>query len=204
VESDYRIRGHSISGGKPAATASLSYDDPSGFYASGTAIGALTGDDHPDLLGLLANVGYARRVSSQFSLDAGVVRTQYFHDAATVGNAHYTEFYGGFILHGISAHAYLSPDYLSRHNSTAYGEVDALLKSFGPWHVNGHVGVLGYLSAPRYLQRRTQYDWRLGVSRQFGRFDLHAALSGGGPDGDFYRAQSHDKTAIVGGASWTF
>ena len=205
VDSDYRIRGYSISGNKPAASAFLSYDDPSGLYASGTAISALSYDNHPDLLGVIADVGYAKRITPQISLDGGIARTQYFHDAATLtGNAHYTEFYAGFIVHGISAHAYLSPDYHARHISTVYGEVDVLLKSFGPWYVSGHVGVLGYISTPRYIQPNTQYDWQVGLSRNFGHFDLHVNITGGGPDDDFYRSKTHRKTAVGGGASWSF
>jgi len=205
LDSDYRLRGYSISGGKPAATASLSYDDPSGFYANGTAIGALNYEDHPDLLGAIAGVGYARRITTLISLDAGISRTQYFHDASRPsGGAHYTEFYGGLVFRGIAAHVYMSPDYLTHHSSTVYGEVDALLKSFGPWNVSSHVGVLDYLTAPRYVRRTTLYDWRLGLSRRIHRFDLHAALTGGGPGTDYYRGRTHSKSAVVGGVSWSF
>jgi uncharacterized protein (TIGR02001 family) len=205
LDSDYRLRGYSISGGKPAASASLSYDDPSGLYASGTAIGSLNYENRPDLLGALASVGYARRITTQISLDAGVSRTQYFNDAsAPSGNAHYTEFYGGFIFHGISAHAFVSPDYLRHNYSVAYGEIDVLLKSFRSWNINGHIGVLGYLSSPREIKLGTQYDWRLGLSRRLGHFDLHAAITGGGPGSDYYRGRTHSKSAVVGGVSWSF
>ena len=205
MQSDYRFRGYSVSGGKPAGILALSYDDPSGFYANESTIGALSHGNDPLLLGVLANAGYAHRITTDISIDGGITRTQYYHYAArATDKAHYTEFYGGLIWRGISAHVYLSPDYLDHGNSTAYGEVDALLKSFGPWRLNGHAGVLGYLSTPRYVQRSTQYDWRLGLSRQLGHLDLHASVSGGGPNHDFYRGRSLSMTALGAGASWIF
>lgn len=202
MQSDYRSRGYSVSSGRPAATLALSYDHPTGLYANATTTGGLAHDD-PVFFGLVANAGYARRVAPQVSIDGGIARTQYFRAAAT-GNAHYTEFYAGVFAHGLSARVHLSPDYLRHGVSTAYGEVDAMLKSFGPWRLNGHVGMLNYLSTPRYVHRSTQYDWRLGLSRQIGHLDLHAAVSGGSPDHDYYRGSVHNKTAIVVGASWIF
>ena len=55
-----------------------------------------------------------------------------------------------------------------------------------------------------FAPRSPQYDWRFTASRQFGAFDLHAALSGGGPGDDYYDQRSHARTALVVGAGWSF
>jgi hypothetical protein len=35
-------------------------------------------------------------------------------------------------------------------------------------------------------------------------FDLYVALTGGGPGKDYYDGLPHDKTALIGGITWTF
>jgi uncharacterized protein (TIGR02001 family) len=205
LQSDYRFRGYSISGEKPAAILSLSYDHPSGFYLNGSAIGSLGPNDQAVLLGAIGNAGYARRVGAGLSLDAGVTRTQYYHDvASTTGNAHYTEFYVGVLAHGLSAHLYVSPDYFRSGNTTLYGEVDGALKPIHGFQLTGHVGVLGYLATSSPNPRGTQYDWQAGLAHRLGPFDLHAAVTGGGPASDYYYGRAHGKTAVVGGVSWIF
>jgi uncharacterized protein (TIGR02001 family) len=205
VQNDYRVRGYTISGNKPAAILGLSYDDPSGLYLNGSAIGALDHDNDPVLLGAIANVGYAYRIASRVSIDAGYTRTQYTHYVGTPhGNAHYDEIYAGISAHGLSAHVYLSPDYYRRDVTTLYGEVDAAVKPIGDWRLTGHIGVLGYLSQPQYLSFHTQYDWRIGIARPIRHFDLHVALTGGGPSSDYYHSRTHGRTALVGGIGWFF
>lgn len=205
MQNDYRVRGYTISGDKPAAILGFSYDHPSGFYLNGSAIGTLDHGNDPALLGAIGNIGYARRIGPRVSIDAGYTRTQYTHYVgAARGNAHYDEFYAGISAHGLSAHVYVSPDYFRREVSTIYGELDGAIKPVGEWRLTGHVGVIGYLSQPRYLSFSTQYDWRIGISRPIKRFDLHVALTGGGPGNDHYHNRAHGKTAVIGGVSWFF
>src|SRR6478609_1275319 len=40
LQTDYRVRGYSINDEKPAASLSVSYDDPSGTYVGGSLIGS--------------------------------------------------------------------------------------------------------------------------------------------------------------------
>jgi uncharacterized protein (TIGR02001 family) len=205
VQSDYRVRGDTISGNRPAAILDVSYDDPSGLYLGGSAIGSLDHGNDPALLGAIGNVGYATRIGPRISIDAGYTRTQYAHYVgAAHGYAHYDEVYAGISAHGLSAHVHVSPDYLRRGVSTIYGELDGALRPVGAWRLTGHVGLLGYLSQPRVPSQRTRYDWRIGIARPAGRFDLQVALTGGGPDGGCCRRHSYGRTALIGGVSASF
>jgi uncharacterized protein (TIGR02001 family) len=203
VQSDYRVRGYSISGNKPAAILDLSYDDPSGFYLDGAAIGAIDHRSDPVLLGAIGSIGYARRIGPGISVDAGYARTQYFREIGAAGDyAHYDEIYAGLSAHGLSGHVYVSPDHFRRDVSTLYGEIDGVVRPASAWRLTGHVGLLAYLSHPGGLPFRNQYDWQIGLARPIGHVDLHVALTGGGPGGDYYRP--HDTAAVVGGVSWFF
>jgi uncharacterized protein (TIGR02001 family) len=205
LESDYRVRGDAISDGKPAALLSLSYDHPSGFYVNGSVIGSLDHENDAVLLGGIGNIGYARRIAPRISIDAGYARTQYSHYGAPVHHdAHYDEFYAGIFAHGLSAQVYVSPDYLERGFSTFYGELNAAIRPADKWRLTGHIGVLRYLSEPRYLSLPARYDWRIGAARQIGRFDLHVALTGSGPGIDRYWDHRYHRTAVIGGVIWSF
>ena len=100
IESDYRLRGYSLSAGRPTATAQIGYDDASGLY-----LGSRVSMSNP---------------------------TRYRPDG------------------------------------------------------------------------RARYDWRVGISRQIGNLDLHAAASGGGPGKDYYAGSAHGGIALTAGASWSF
>lgn len=199
------MRGDAISGNRPAAILDLSYDDPSGLYLGGSAIGALDRGHDPALLGAIGNVGYATRIGARLSIDAGYMRTQYAHYAgAAHGYAHYDEVYAGLSAYGLSAHVHVSPDYLRRDVSTVYGELDGALKPIGAWRLTAHAGVLGHLAQPRGLALRTRYDWRIGVARPIGPFNLFGTLTGGGPDSGCCRSHAYGRTALIGGVSLTF
>jgi len=216
VQNTYRLRGYSISGGHPVATLDLYYDHPSGIYLNASGLGELGHDANPEFLGYIVNIGYARRVGRQLSLDGGVVRTQFSHYAAgRSAGAHYTEIYAGLAGRGLSAHLHYSPDYYRRGASTLYGEIDGALKPAENWQLSAHVGLLGYLDYPgaptiRYRPRSVQYDWRIGAARQFGAVSLHADVSGGGPGAaspyraSAYRYARHQGTALTVGANWVF
>jgi uncharacterized protein (TIGR02001 family) len=206
VESDYRVRGYSLSARQPAATASLSYDDPSGFYASADAIGSI--EEHastPVLLGAIGNIGYAKRLSPGLSIDGGIVDSEYPNRLGGYDAARYTELYLGLLTHNLSARVYYSPNYYVPNNHTLYGELDGSVRLPAGFHLNGHFGLLGYLHTPADRpDRATQYDWRIGLSRRFGPFELHTALSGGGPGKDYYDHATQSRTALTGGATWMF
>jgi len=204
VNSDDRYRGYSLSDGRPTATAQLSYDHASGLYLNGAVTGVARRDG-PDLLGYQANIGFARRVSSTISLDAGLAHSlNRYRYLGTNYSASYDEAYIGANAHNISARLSYSPHYFQNGVSTLYGELEAGTQPAPKWRLSGHVGVLTYLTAPIYFESRTRYDWRLGVSRELGAFEIHTALSGGGPRERYPYELGWSGTALTVGASLSF
>jgi len=204
AESDYRLRGYSLSEGEPTGIASLSYDDSSGFYVGGTAFRALKHYDDPELYGFTANAGYARRLSPGLSIDGGVVDSE-FHHLSGYGSTRYTELYLGLLTSHVAGHVYYSPNYFRAGYRTLYGELEGTVRTVADIRLNAHFGRLFYVDQPwSRPMRQDQYDWRLSASRRFAGFDLHLALTGGGPAKDYYAGRPHTKTALVAGASWTF
>lgn len=209
VETDYRLRGYSISAGRPVASATVSYDHPSGFYASLSADEVFSRDG-PRFLGVNGSVGYATRIAPAVSLDAGVHRIQYRAPYAGGRETRYTEGYVGLSAHGVTARVFYSPDYLAADASTLYGELDGGFEPAPDWRLSAHVGTLVYLDTGAGYYRgfpisdAQRYDWRVGVSRRLGRVELHAALSGGGPGKEYYGGSAHERTALTAGASLSF
>jgi uncharacterized protein (TIGR02001 family) len=204
LQSDYIFRGYSLSARKPAIIADLSYDHPLGVYFNGSAIADQGYDYQPAMLGTIVNLGYARRLSAALSLDAGLSHLDLYQRYGVHDRLGYTEGYVGLSASSVSARLSYSPDYFKTGAQTLYGEVDWASRPVAEFRFNAHLGWLDYLALPTGYRRRSQYDWRLGVSRPAGPFDLHLALTGGGPGQDFYDLRPHDKTALSGGVSWSY
>ncbi len=204
VVSDDRFRGRSFSHGHPVATLSLSYDDMSGLYVAG-AVDAVMTPSAPELLSVHANLGYAWKLPSGTVVDVGLVRSDYTQYYRGGTKAHYTEAYAGIVTDHVSAHLHYSPDYFRSGVSTLYTDVDAVARPAPNWRLTGHVGVLLQIAGPQPSDGdSTHYDWRLGIARRAGPFDLQVAWSGGGPDEDYYEGRYHGQSAVTVGASYTF
>lgn len=201
VDTDYRYRGYSLSAGQPAATLQLGYDDESGAYANLSATVAI--DDDPRFVGMQGNIGYARRIGRKLTVDGGVVRTQYRATYPGGRARNYTEIYGGFSLDPVSVRLSWSPDYRPGRDAL-YGEVEASFTPAPRWRIDLHAGALQEVGGGAGYSPMLRYDWRVGVARRLGAFDVHAALSGGGPGQDYYAGRVHDRTALTAGASWSF
>jgi uncharacterized protein (TIGR02001 family) len=173
---DYRVRGYSISDGHPAASVSLSYDDPSGLYVGATAIGSFD-DGDPEIAGLLASAGYALRLGPRVSLDAGLARSEYYY-AYAGRSLRYTELYLGVALPHVSARVNYSPDYYRAGTPTLYAEIEGGIEPAADWRLSAHAGVFTYLDQPPSFLPRERYDWRVGATRQFGATGVHLNLSG--------------------------
>lgn len=177
VQSDYRLRGYSVSEGNPAASLSLGYDDPSGFYMGALAAGFVA-DGDPQLLLVEAHAGYAARVTPDLSLDVGLSRSEYFSGFGTSRNYRYTELYLGAALPNVATRISYSPDYFFPDTPTLYWQVSGGIEPARDWFLSAHAGALVYLDEPPDYLERTRYDWRLGLSRQLGDLGLHAEVSG--------------------------
>ncbi len=205
VSSDDRFRGRSLSDGQPVATTNISYDWSSGFYAGVSVTGVATRHSGARFLGSQQFVGYARRIGSGYSLDFGLTNSTYSHYFSGGYNADYTELYAGLISTHISAHIHYSPNYFSHSVSAVYADLDGVIEPVATVRLNAHVGLLDQTSGPLSLPGdRTHFDWRLGISKEFGRLDLHAAWTGGSPRQDYYSGRLHGRTALTAGATFSF
>jgi uncharacterized protein (TIGR02001 family) len=205
VESDYRLRGYSLSEGRPAATLQLGYDHPSGLYLNGSA--SLTWPDgEPRLLGTQLNLGYSKRLGPDVVIDAGLLRADYRPGYDSGLRRNYSEAYLGATVNRVSARIFYSPDYLRDDVSTLYGEIETFLEPAPDWRLSGHLGGTAYLGRARPYPgtRSAQYDWRLSLSRELGSVEIHGSLSGGGPGDDYYRNRFHGRTRLSVGGSWAF
>jgi len=205
IESDYRLRGFTLSAGHPVATVKTSYDDTSGVYASATA-SAVLNSDNVRFLGWQAGLGFARRTKGRTTVDAGVVHTQYRAAYPQGRDYHYTEVYLGVIRDPVQARVSYSPNYFRSDQHTIYGEIEATLPVTDTLAVNTHGGVLTFVSAPGLASfaHKTFYDWSVGASQRLGDLEVHAAISGGGPGKQRYEGALHSRSRLTAGASWSF
>ncbi len=202
--SEARLRGYSLSAGRPVAELDLSYDHSSGLYAG--ISGSIVAHDGVNPLGLQESIGYAVPLGRGPTLDLGIVNSNYSKHSGHYRSLSYTELYAGLIGKNVASHLYLSPNYFHSEVWTLYGDLDVAVQPARKWRLTGHVGALTYLHGSEYdpEHARSQYDWRVGVARELGRFSLQAALSSGGPGDDYYDYGEHSRTALTFGASCIF
>ena len=177
IQSDYRVRGYSVSDGKPAAAVSVNFDHPSGVYIGASAAGTIDAGE-PEPVALQGSIGYAMRITPTLSIDGGMTRVQYFYGFGTTFDYDYTEYYLGVALPQVAARVSYSPNYYYDDTPTLYAELDGGIEPAPDWLISAHVGALTYLDTPPFRLPKRRYDWRVGVSRQFGRFGVHVDVSG--------------------------
>jgi uncharacterized protein (TIGR02001 family) len=206
ADSDFRLRGYSMSAGRPVASARIGFDHGSGLYADGSATVVFPRHEGSRFLGYQVDAGIAKRLGREWTIDAGVAHNE-FRAAYSGGYPYtYTEGYVGATHGPISAYVFVSPNYFRPSFWTVYGQLEASVSPADKWHVTAHVGRLTYVDTPGHysVQNKRQYDWRLGVAREIGNFEVHAALTGGGPRRQYYYGANHSRTALVAGASLSF
>lgn len=201
LESDYRLRGDSLTNDRPALWGEITYDHPSGAYGSLYGLTAI--DSKKFFVGAVADLGYAKRLSRRLTVDVGALRSELAGATRGAEAFRYTEVYAGGYLGPVSGRVYFSPDYRGR-NQTLYAELNADAEPAAGWRVSGHLGLLTYLRSSggdRSADRRK--DWRLSLARTLGRFEVHAALVRG--DWDKYaRYRSRAGATVTIGASARF
>jgi hypothetical protein len=188
------------------ASARVGLDGTSGFYADGSATVVLEREDDVRLLGYQVDAGVVKRVGDLWTVDVGIARNHFRPAYEGAYPYSYTEGYVGATHGALSAYVFVSPDYYRRGNWTAYGQVEGSLSPAENWRLTAHLGSLVYLRTPGTYARqpKTRYDWRLGVARELGPVEVHAALSGGGPGRQYYYGDTHSMTALTAGASVSF
>jgi uncharacterized protein (TIGR02001 family) len=202
VESDYRVRGRSISDHHPVASARLGFDDPSGNYADGSASIIATGEDGLRYFGYQLDAGFATRLSPTWTLDLGVARARFRAPYQGGRRYHRSEAYAG-VTHGpISAYVFASPRYGRLKSATLYGQLEATVAPARDWHLTAHGGALRLLDASAPFS--SLYDWRLAVSHEIGGFELHVAYAGYVPGGEARAIGIRSHAGLTAGASVSF
>jgi uncharacterized protein (TIGR02001 family) len=198
IFTDDRYRGYTLSEGRPVGILDLYYDDPSGLY--GTMSGKFVASRHNGLrpLGLILNAGYAKRLPSGLTLDVGATQSAYSEYSDRAAAKSYAEAYAGLSGKFLTARVYASPDYL--RGGTVYGELNVNAEIAPKLSLSGHAGLLLPVgdSGHGYRYRR-EFDWRVGIARQFGPVRLQAAWTGVSPGQNLYRYGYHSRNALVVG-----
>ena len=176
VLSDYRYRGITLSGKKPAAQLGVTYDDPLGWYAG--AFGSTTRFTPPLGSGSQAMVfaGFASRLSSGVSLEAGGDYSM-FDNAARYN---YGETFLGVAGENLSVRIHYSQKYYGQRANSVYGEINYAQPLIDRVRLSLHAGFLrtgedsGYGSGPD----RRIWDGRIGCGVEFDLFQLELAWVG--------------------------
>ena len=200
VESDYRFRGISLSGGDPTAHLNLAYDHASGWYTGAS----LTGTELKPgsrKTALTAYLGYASRRGDLGAWEAGAVLNRFFG----VTYYDYDEVYAGFIAERWTARVYYSPDYFGRSVRTMYAELNGNLPLTAQLRAFAHLGVLARLSGnvtPGGGQ--TRYDARIGLGLRIADFDASLAWVDSNRGRPYVAAYDQSRSTAVLSASYDF
>jgi uncharacterized protein (TIGR02001 family) len=197
--SDYRLRGVSLTNRLPAVTLSGTYDHPNGIYAGGAAILYDPGGSPVRWLGHTEYLGYAWRTARGPTFDVGV------NNVDMGGAAHptdYTQVYLGATQSNVSAHVYLAPNNPRHGESTAYLDLNGVMRPEEDWRLTGHLGALRRIGGEGTEGRRNRYDLQVGVAHDLGRLELElsgvAVLHPPRPQGP------ENRTGLIAGVSLSF
>jgi uncharacterized protein (TIGR02001 family) len=163
VASDNDFRGNSLSDRTAVVAVSAAFDHPDGWFAGGLVSEARFRSDDRNTPQLVTDAGYAHRLSSGLSWEAGATAT--FFPNASIYN--YAEVFAGLAADTWSARLYLSPDYYGQNFRSEYLEFNVTHPLGERLRLTGHVGVQHGDAAVHYASTTT-FDVRFGVGAQFG------------------------------------
>ena len=174
--SDYRYRGVSLSDGNPAAQFALAYDGPSGWYAGGFASTVQLGYPTKRELQLVSFAGYASRMPSGLSWEAGADYS-YFTGGQ---NYNYGEVYVGIASEKVSTRLYYAPRYFGQKSGVIYGEINASQQLLDRVRLLAHGGVLlnNDQDAYRRPTDRHVFDASVGVVIDFDQISAQLSWVG--------------------------
>ncbi len=172
--SDYRYRGVSLSDARAAPQLNLAYDSADNWYAGASAT-RLAQDQGPTDTQLISYAGYARRIGSALSWEAGAVHGHYPRGT----HANYTELYAGLSGERISARVYVAPAAPGHEQHGLYGEVNASYPLGEQLQLLGHLGV-GRAVRAQYGERiaSTAADAQIGIWFGHANWQWQLALLG--------------------------
>ena len=205
VQSDYLLRGVSLSDGRPTLSLDFDYDDKSGAYAALSATAVDTRHAGVELLSVVADVGFAKRLSNGFTWDVGVSDSQISTFINGRYDANYVEAYAGLARGGLAARLYFSPGYLGESAKTIYLDVSGTVRPTDHWRLTAHAGMLSVVDGRAYtLGGRTHADFSASVAREFGRFEARLTASWAEPRPIYPEGVRHGRGALVASASVFF
>lgn len=159
--SDYRYRGVSLTGNRPAIQASVVYDDASGAYAGGFASNVRFASGAS--LQAVGFAGYATRFG-RVDADVGVSGSHFTRP----GYLDYGELHAGLAFEGLATRVSWAPTYFGDDKGSVYLELDASHALAGPFHVFAHAGVLHrHRDGYRYASADTIADASAGIGATF-------------------------------------
>jgi uncharacterized protein (TIGR02001 family) len=168
LASDERLFGISLTDGRPVLRVAAAYDHPSGFYAGATVAVHDPAREPPRVLGHTEYVGFARLTPGGLSWDAGLNNVDLTLHLDRRYRIEYNQLYVGVSKGALDAHLYVSPNYPDRSSGSAYLDLSGAVRPAQGWRVSGHVGALIGLGGTELLDdRRTRYDVRVGVAREW-------------------------------------
>jgi uncharacterized protein (TIGR02001 family) len=202
--SDYRFRGVSLSDQKPAAQASVDYDDPAGWYGGvfGSTV-QLAGD--PATTGqAVAYLGVAKLIDDGFHWDAGVAYSAF----SASRDYDYGEVYAGITSSDFNARVHYSPDYFGFGGGSLYGEMNGTHRLGGGLTLLGHIGVLVPVGDgdDRYASTvRNPVDARAGLGFEMAGLNVQVAWVGITGTGNLYPVYGMQRrNTVVASVSWSF
>jgi uncharacterized protein (TIGR02001 family) len=172
ITSEYSVRGISLSRGRPAPQVRLDVDGAAGWYAGAMASRIALLDSESNIQ-LIAYGGYAQRLPSGFTWEAGALKVWFPGDESY----RYHEFYAGLARDRVGGRLYVSPSYYGG-GSTAYAELNGSYPLRDRTTLIGHVGLLHPFGGG---EARNRLDLRLGIAVDVGNCNLQLALLASGP-----------------------
>lgn len=172
--SDYRYRGLSLSGERPAAQLSANYDTGFGAYAGLQLSRARLRYTEASAVAI-GYAGYARRFGAVASWDAGVSAAR-FRGAARYD---YHELYVGINMERVGARISASPRYYGTGGRTVYAEVNGSIPLTGWLDLAGHAGYLRPVGAAQLWRYRPQarLDATIGLGTAIDAWSVQLAWS---------------------------
>lgn len=201
VQSEYRYRGQTPGDSALSPQLTLNADHASGWYAGGYAAAMRIGAT--DGYKLQAYAGYAQRLSSGLSWDAGCNRITYTQSHSN----DFHECYAGLNGERISSRLSYSPRYFGWSARVLYGEVNLFYPLTERINVTAHGGLLYNLDKGTWpgIPARSRYDVKLGVAIPFGNWTLQAAREYSPDDGiRYYGYPVRPAKAWSAGLSYAF
>jgi uncharacterized protein (TIGR02001 family) len=202
VDSDYRVRGVSLSGSKPTVRLTANIDTASGWYggASATQAEVSQGDRYAQIVGY---AGYAMPIAAGRALEFGASYSHFMSNR----QYDFAEAYAGLLSERWSLRLNYSPEYFGRPVQTAYLDASGHLPLTDIARLFGHIGLLapvGGGDSAITQANRSRADLRVGMGWALRELDLRIAWTAVSRGGPFPALYDQRRSALLVSASYSF